>query len=287
MKLKNAAKYFDRDSIYDAYTGLFLFKGQMASYDAASIDGSYQRRRTLSVAPEISLPLRHALLVHGEEWLSGILMSDGFFDAPIRKNSTCMVITDTFQKLTPGQAIRRETGPIIKAHTKYLRDSADSNRSSDYDSYFQIYVAPSEEIIDGHFFRSSNKMYFTRSVHAVPEGFTVAGADEIMNRTGPDFPWSELWDYDAEVNVTVGGVMDPVTEITSPGIATTGILTDAGKLFKTGTEHAATVLAGDRALLLDNAITVQPNMKLIVNTIEWNTVTSQPYRDSTLLHLRR
>lgn len=30
MKLKNAAKYFDWDSTYDAYTGILLFKGSSA-----------------------------------------------------------------------------------------------------------------------------------------------------------------------------------------------------------------------------------------------------------------
>lgn len=287
MKLKNAAKYFDRDSVYDGYTGLLLFKAQFASYDQSTMDGQYQRRRSLSVAPEISLPLRHVLTVHGEDWLSGVLMTDGFFDAPIRRNSTCMVVTDTFQKLTPGQAIRRETGSTVKAHTRYMRDSADATRSSDYDSYFHIYLAPAENIADGTFFKSSNKMYFTRSVYDVPEGFTVAGADEIMNRIGSNFTGSELWDYDAEVSVTVGGVMNPITEITSPGTVTTGILMDANKLFKPGTEHSPTIRAGDRALLISNTITVQPNMKVKVNTTEWNTVSSQPYRDSTLLHIRR
>ena len=80
MKLAAAAVYFDRDSVYDGYTGTLLFEAQFASYDGSQPDGSFSRRRTISAGPSIAHPARSVVTVHGEKWIVGEFITDGFFD---------------------------------------------------------------------------------------------------------------------------------------------------------------------------------------------------------------
>lgn len=289
MKLSQAAVYFDKDSVYDGYTNAFLFKAQFSSFDGSQPDGSFQRRRVMSVGPSIVLPVRRSVIVHGERWLAGDLMRDGFFDKVIRATTPCMLVTDTFKLLSPSNAaLRTAGGNDIHAHSKYLRDTVDSTRSSDTDPFYEVYMAHSENPVKGYFLKSASKILFIRAIHEVPEGFTVCSAD-LIHRSGAS-AWTpdELWDAGAEVSVKLIGAMNPITELPGAEISTTGIIVDIRKLFNLGTEASPLIKNGDRALIIPGNLT-QPEagISVVVESTNWRIQSVQQFYDSWLLHIRR
>ena len=105
MKLANAAKFFDRVSIQDAYTGTTLpYKVQFSTFDETDPDGSISKRRSMSLAPGLTLPARRVIsLLGGEIWLLGEPSADAVFDKPIRQTVPMRRATNLAQALTPGQ----------------------------------------------------------------------------------------------------------------------------------------------------------------------------------------
>lgn len=288
MKLANAARYFDNDSIYDLDTEEFLFKGQFASYQAAKPNGSFQRRRILSVAPGIHLPVRRALLVHGEPWLAGNFANDGFFDKAIRQTTPCMLITDYYTVISPAQAALRQYSDLkVYAHTKYSGEEPDT-RSSDSDPHFEVYIAGTETIPDGYFLKGEKDLLHIRAIYSVPEGYTVARSDQVEYRVGNRFIQDELWERNAQVDVTFIGAIDPMTEESTSSVETTGIFMGITKMFRMGTASSPVMQSGDRSLLVAmSEISPIAGADVRVETLNYKIYSWQPFHDAWMLHLKR
>lgn len=284
MKLLAAAKYFDRDSVYDAYTGLLLFKGQFASYDGSQPDGSFSRRRTVSVAPNVVHPARSVVQVHGEKWIVGEFITDGFFDAPIRKTASAKQVTDLFTFLTPGQAalgVTTATPALVSAYgqERYLKDTVNTPTTSDYSPQYEITFGPNEVVPDEYFLRSPNDLYHIRTTYRALEGFTVATAD-LIGAT----------DYGENKYVTAvfGGGIDPITELPAAGTTTTGILLYAYKLYFHATEADPKNNQGDKTLIVaKSAVTPVNGAPVTIDSEAYRIFGITSYHDSWNLRVRR
>ena len=280
MKLAAAAVYFDRDSVYDAYTSALLFKAQFASYDGSQPDGSFSRRRTISVGPSITHPARSVVTVHGEKWIVGEFVTDGFFDKPIRKTASAKLVTDLFQFVSPGNAALNLPGAVSAyGQERYLKDTVNTPTTSDYSPQYEIAFGSNEVVPDEYFLRSSTDLYHVRTVHTALEGFQVATADLIG-----------VTNYGENKFVTVktDGVIDPITELPSAGVTTTGILMYAYKLYYHATEADPRNNQGDKTLIVAKSALTPVNGSTL-------TIASEPYRifgvtsyhDSWNLRVRR
>jgi hypothetical protein len=290
MKLSAAAKYFDRDSVYDGYTGEFLFKAQFASYDGSQPDGSFQRRRTVSVAPGIVFPEKGVVMVHGERWLLGVPSQDGFFDRPIRQTASSKQVTELYDVLTPGQAADGIdfTMPRIYIFADYIKDTTEKD-SSLYDPQYSCSASPSASLFTGLFLRSSKLMLHLRSVQDSTLGFTDFLADEVGYHIENPTAQAEVWGRSCFTTVSVKGPLDPITEL--PGVAKTGtgIIMDREKLYARSTEASSDVKPGDMTLLLSTASfpTVEVGMLITTATSSWIVIGAVPYFDAWLTHIRR
>jgi hypothetical protein len=77
LKLSEAASFFDRTPVLDAYTGVQICFGQVDPYDDSKRDAGSAYRRVLSVAPGTVLPAHSAVRVFGVDWLLGRKEVDG------------------------------------------------------------------------------------------------------------------------------------------------------------------------------------------------------------------
>ena len=283
MKLRNAAKYFDRDRVYDAYTGDYLFKGQFSNYDGSKPDGSFERRRTVSVAPGIDPAPRRVIQIGDELWIMGELVMDTWTDRPIRQTCSAKMVTDDYMLLTPGQAaLRQTTGTALYGHTKYLKDTVNSVTDSDYTPFYDVALAGTEPVRDGMFLRSADKLLHIRSAYKELEGFWNAASDEVAtNYEGaPVSP--------AEVNVVFEGVRNPITEIPAAGVSTTGIVLDMYMLYAYQTQADSLNRQGDVSLVVaKSAVTPLAGQLATVNGEAWRVFRFTPYQDAWNLHLRR
>ena len=142
MKLANAAKYFDRVSMADAYTGTAMpYKVQFSTFDETDPDGSVARRRTMSMAPGLTLPARRVASLLGEIWLLGEPSADAVFDKVIRQTVPMRRVTNLAQALTPGQVVAASTGLAIYGRLEQMKNTVDTATSSDYFPFFTLTLA--------------------------------------------------------------------------------------------------------------------------------------------------
>jgi len=286
MKLANAAKYFDNDVVYDGYTNLQLFKAQFSSYEGAQPDGSFQRRRVISMAPTLSVPLRRVIKVYNDRWVMGIPVEDGWKGKTIRKTAACKLATDLFDLRTPGQAALRTAGTPIYGYAEYVKDTVNTPTDSDYDP--QYLVALGEQVADGMFLKSDDKYLRVRSAYAEASGFEHFTCDEIAYSYGGDYTEGELFGRNCEVNVTFSGTYNPITDTDAAGAATTGILMDMYKMYRYATQADFKNTPGDMTLIVaKSAVTPLVGRQATIGSVKWQIMGITAWQDAWNLHLRR
>lgn len=287
MKLANAAKYFDNDVVYDGYTNAQIFKAQFSSYEGAQPDGSFQRRRVISMDPSLSAPARRVIKVYNDRWVMGIPVEDGWKGRTIRRTAACKLATDYYEVLTPGQAALRTAGTVnVYAYTEYVKDTVNTPTDSDYDP--QYLVAFGEKIADGMFLKSADHYLRVRSAYPEPSGFEHVTADEIEYSYGGDFTDGELYGRNCEVTAAFSGTYNPVTDTDAAGVTTTGILLDMYKLYRYATAADAKNGPGDMTLVVaKSAITPLPGRTVTIAGLSWKIFGVSGHMDAWNLHLRR
>lgn len=281
MRFKNVAKFFDRDSCYDGYAGTFLFKAQLASYDGSKPDGTTQRRRTVSLAPELvaSVPTHRVLLAHGDRWILGNFIQDGFYDQAVRSTAAAKYVTGLYAVLTPAQAANNAVA------TKSIYGSADSKRKaknpdgSDYRTVSVVYVAGTETGLLTKFLRTGSTYYHVKS-----DTYDINDHLELVVDLVE-------WDYAASPTVTVAytGAWNPVTETFATGGTFPALALPRTMLYREDVQDATKNLAGDTTVLVDKLAYTSPaaGAKLTFGGASWTVEGYVAYGDAWALHVRR
>lgn len=192
MKLANAAKYFDRVSMADAYTGTAMpYKVQFSTFEETDPDGSVARRRTMSMAPGLTLPARRVASLLGEIWLLGEPSADAVFDKVIRQTVPMRRVTNLAQALTPGQMVAASTGLAIYGRLEQVKNTVDTATSSDYLPFFTLALAGAEfknlnsdwAQVPGFFRIEDGTLFRCRTSYPAEDGMTVVEAD-LIDRYG-------------------------------------------------------------------------------------------------------
>ena len=208
MKLANAAKYFDRVSMADAYTGTAMpYKVQFSTFEETDPDGSVARRRTMSMAPGLTLPARRVASLLGEIWLLGEPSADAVFDKVIRQTVPMRRVTNLAQALTPGQMVAASTGRAIYGRLEQVKNTVDTATSSDYFPFFTLALAGADfknlnsgwAQVPGFFRIEDGTLFRCRTSYPAEDGMTVVEAD-LIDRYGL-----------TQAQVTTGAY-DPVTD---------------------------------------------------------------------------
>ena len=280
MNLFQAARFFDRDSVYDGYTGDFLFKAQFSSYDGSQADGSFLRRRTISVAPGITMPARRVGKVHGELWVLGTPITDGWEDRPIRLTASSKLVTDLFTITPPGALLRGLPGsPTAYANSRPLKDTVNSTTDSEYDAQYEVTFGDNEPTMEGYFLVSDRLFLHVRVCKLQAEGFKVAVADDLKSEFDSDGNLMGL------VDVQFAGGYDPVSDTETAGVIGKGIVMDMYKLYEYNEQANPTNTRGDLTLLaVENP---EVGTKVKIGAYDYIILTKQPYMDAWNLHIRR
>ena len=281
MRFKNVAKFFDRDSCYDGYTGTFLFKAQLASYDGSQPDGTTQRRRTASLAPELvaSVPSHRVVLAHGDRWILGNFIQDGFYNQAVRSTAAAKYATGLYAVLTPAQAANNAAAP------RSIYGSADSKREaknpdgSDFRTVNVVNVAGTEADLLTKFLRIDSTYYHVKS-----DTYDISGHLELVVDLVE-------WDYAASPTVTVAytGAWNPVTETFAAGATFPALALPRTMLYREDVQDASKNLPGDTTLLVDKLAYPNPaaGVKLTISGASWTVEGYVTYGDAWALHVRR
>lgn len=181
MRLFNAARFFDRLEVRDAYSGKFLFRGQFDVFDDSERDAIGIQRRTLSVTPGVKLPSRYALEAPtGIHWIAGALGNvDVFSNSSIREKYTLHRAVGLARVYTPGNLILDGASVSAYAGSAWLKDWREESVSSDAYPYYELFFGASENVQVGDYVLLNGDTYRVRSTYRSEAGFLVAEADDL------------------------------------------------------------------------------------------------------------
>ncbi len=180
MKLATAARFFDRQRTYDAYSGLFAFSSQLDTYDDAKRDGLSEVRRIMSVAPGTAIPSRRCVEVAGQYWMvSSYPEKDAYNGGVIREKYILHRADESVQYSNINGLL--STSGRVTAYTSFLwtKGVREVDESSDMINRYEAYFSWQEDVNPGHIISTSSKHYFIRAVHTTTSGFLACEVDEM------------------------------------------------------------------------------------------------------------
>lgn len=277
MDLKDAARYFDKDSVYDGYSGALLFVGHTKPHDDHTSSGATSRRRTLTTLPANAAPARGVVTLYGERWLVGSNNPDTYHGAQIRRNFDLKKSTGLMKLLTPGQACLSGSGTDFYVHKEYFKDMVDPLTTADYDVMWNIFCPLNEAVIKGSFLREGSTIFRVRNAYSTVELLNIAETDQF--------------DSDALQSVTFGANagFNLITDApTAAAVTTTVIQTDVPKYYQFRTEQEAERKPGDRTVFVaKSAITPKVSATFTMLGALWRVLAVVSENDAWAMQVRR
>lgn len=179
MEFSNVAAFFNRDEVFDAYTGQLLFNAHATAHDDHTSSGATSRRRTLVAAVGTTAPARRAIRWYDTYWVVGNNNTDGFLGGEVRRNYGLKKSTGLMRALTPGQACLAGAGTLFHAHKEYYRDMTDALSSADMDVMWNVFCPLGEPAQKGAFLEQDGALLRVRNAYQTVDEYLVAEADQF------------------------------------------------------------------------------------------------------------
>jgi hypothetical protein len=276
VRYHHAAIYFNRESIFDGYSGNPLFKGQVRNFNDASSTGATLRRRALSVAPGTTLPPRGCLKIGNLRWLVGLGVADTFQGREARETYNLKVGSSLFEILSPAQACSPATAVApAYGYESFFKATQDANTSSSYDTFWNVFFVPIEPVSAGTFLRSGARLLRVRQTYVNAEQLRVAESDEL----DPD--WSKTAVF------TNLGAYDPVTDTyASTSVSVRVVQMDIFKFYRWRVEAESGRKPGDKTVLAPLPNLPSAGTVFTMNGESWRVISAQPELDVFAIHAR-
>jgi hypothetical protein len=280
MRLKKASRFFDTCPVYDAYSGLPLFKIQTSTFLESSAEGSTAAKRVISLDPDIVLPAHSCILALGQIWITGASNPDEWNGTAIRKAYWTKLATDNLTLLTPGQAASSAVGQALFGSKAYLRDSLNGGADAQLDPVWDISISANTVAPRGYFLKSANTLYRIRISYQDVDGFKTCQSDEIDEPvTGVVF--------------TTSATYNPVSDTYAPVLlSVTAITLDYAKTYEKISTTDIKAELGDICMIVEKtAVTVATGQSLTINSGKfkgtWRVLSVLSEHDAWNLHIRR
>lgn len=277
MKLITAAIKFDLDPLYDAYSGDYLYKGQFSTYESSQLDGSFIRRRTVSMHPELQLPPRRAVTLYGETWVLSDPIFDGWKGKPVRQTMSARKCHALYKVVTP-ENLFEELKPLemreAYAFSRLTKGTADA-ATSNLEPYYEFSFSLTEDSVTGLFIRDGKKVWYVRMSADVSEGFLVAEADLLVDGTEQENGF-----FKAELD----GYNDPVTLDQVTGNLVDVLLVDRYNFFTKLDQAQPNNYHGDKTLVLAEEL---EGTQVRIGADTWTVQASQPLKGGFAYHVRK
>lgn len=243
MNFRDAARFFDKDAVYDGYTSALLFYGHTTPHDDKSSSGATSRRRTLVTIPTTTAPARGVVLLFAERWLMGGSNPDPYEGANIRRSYDLKKATGLLSLYTPGAACLSTPSTTFYAHKMYYRDMTNPRTETDVDVMWNIFCPLSELVVKGSFLEDASGLMRVRNVYDTIEGYKVAETDQLDAGARQAITFIQ--------NATRNLVTEAVTSVTT---ATNVIQMDMQKFYRFSTAADGEILVGDRVAFIAKSV---------------------------------
>lgn len=273
MKLKNVAKYFNTTVCRDAYTGGFLFNGQLDVYSEGVRDGVTVQRRVLEVAPGTLVPTRRAIEFGGDYWLMGTDNFDIWKGEHIRDKyalhkasglAQVQPLTAFFNGALPLKAYAG--GVWIKTAKQIDEDSEEFNQSA-------VYFARGEDVQPNQIVYLEGRYHHVREVYPSTAGHQAALVETIEEP------------FQGTLVVESAG-LDPRTELPIAGANYPALRLRWQSDFRYLSQITPKFETGDTQLVIAAANNVKPGALVSFDGDKYIVVNSQIQRGVRYVHAR-
>lgn len=271
----DVARHFDDADTYDGYNplGVPLFQAQFSTFVEAAPDGSTSNRRVLSVAPDVTLPLRRVLKLHDELWVAGTGLVDMFQNVAVRKSYWLKKIFANFNLSTPAQACNGVPGLDAYGHRVFLKSTVNGVSDAGYEPFWNLYFGANETAVAGTFLRDSfNTWYRCRVTYQSDEGFRMVEADQLSPPVAVIYGSNPV--YNPELDV-----------MTSTPVSVQGFALQPSKLYKFLTNTDEKYFSGDQSLI--TSVPLTPESTISVAGEVYQVLDCTPELDAFVSHIRR
>lgn len=273
MKLKNVAKYFNTTVCSDAYTGAFLFNGQLDVYSEGVRDGVTVQRRVLEVAPGTPVPARRAIKFGGDFWLIGTNNFDIWKGEHIRDKYALHRATG-LAEVRPMTAFFDGTLPLkayaggvwIKTAKQVDEDSEEFNQSA-------VYFARGEDIQPNQVVLLEGRYHHVREVYPSTAGHQAALVETIEEP------------FQGTLTMASAGI-DPRTELPIAGANYPALRLRWQSDFRYMSQITPKFEAGDTQLVVAISANVPPGSQVTFGGDKYIVVNTQVYRGVQYVHAR-
>lgn len=209
MRLKDAARYFDKLVCTDAYTPSVTFKGQLDVFDDSKRDGATVLRRILSTSPAVTLPVRLTIVAAGDTWMIGAGHADSFNGEDIRKKYIIHRADGAATIKTVAQALSAG-GTASYASRLWIKDLKEVDVSSSLFSMLNVYFAANEDVVVGNVILLAGRLHLVRNVYTGAAGLLIAESDELPANA-----------VSSMIYTPRGGAYNPTTDMTTASLSIT------------------------------------------------------------------
>lgn len=276
MNLGMLSAHFDRDPLYDAYTGDYLYKGQFATYDGSQLDGSFVRRRTVSLAPNLVLPARRVVKLFDENWVLSDPITDGFNGKPVRQTMSARKCHRLYKIANASELLNATATRELYGFERWLKSTQDAT-SSQYEPFYEFSFSKTEKDLYGKFITADGLIWHARSVAEVAEGFVVAEADLVAGGER----------FNEVVTVERQGEKDPVTLQVGASTFHKGLFIERYQFYSRLDQAQPLNYAGDRTLIVEAIPEFEKQVEVSVNSVKWTVLARESIQGGYALHVRR
>lgn len=178
MRLAAAAKLGNTTIATDAY-GTASFRCQFEPINLTKIDGVAVRKRSVSIAPGVTLPARGAIRIDGEVYLAGHAAPDYWHGSAIRRTVVIQGADGLAQLARIHDVLAGAPGVQAYAalvFSKYLPDNADSSK---YPPQYQIFVAGNEDAPANSLVKLNDVWYLVKESYVSTSGLRIVLANTL------------------------------------------------------------------------------------------------------------
>lgn len=178
MKLKNAAKAFDRTTAVDAYNTFSSFKCQVEPLDMYRTEGTRIKIRNMSTAPDVKIPVRRAIMFDGQAYLVSDTSYDYWGNEKIRARYVIQGADYVVEIRTIPQILGAVAGVQAFASIDFSKYSTDERDNSDYHPQYHIFFGR-EEVPEDAIVSTSTRCFLVKNSYTTPSGLVDALCNEL------------------------------------------------------------------------------------------------------------
>jgi hypothetical protein len=274
MKLKAAARFFDRTKAVNAYNNSQTFKCQLEPLDMYRTEGTRIKIRNMSTDPSVVVPSRRTILIDEQAYLVSDASYDYWGKDKLRARYVIQGADHVVEIRTISQVLENVSGTLAHASIDFNKYSTDERDSADYHPQYHIYFGNEEVPEHAILSTSDGHYYLVKNSYRTPSGLVDALSNEL------DSPVIDAATFKSRT-------YNPLTDTHTDTSTTVRCVRVRWQDFFNYLSQGSTKFErGDMQVFVPSSVTPKPNDLIEIGGSPWRVLASADRSGFKALHVR-